>query len=307
MRKTITILMILTANIIYSQAPNYVPTNGLVGWWPFSSNANDSSGNNNNGTINNASLVNDRFNNQNSAFYFNGINSKILFSPLNNITNAISISIWIKSENNTGQWNGLITTQNNNQQGFLLQENQNNHYDWAVSNGSGYYDLFSINSISPEWKHLVCMVEQNSLKIFVNGLLDNSILINSYNLNSTANLNIGSRYLNEFYKGSLDDIGIWNRALTQTEITALYTGTLSSESFTNTTNFQLYPNPANDVVQFKSTEMVEKISIYNTLGQLVQENKTNSMEGTISIEHLAQGSYFVKVNNQNNTYTLLKK
>jgi hypothetical protein len=53
--------------------------------------------------------------------------------------------------------------------------------------------------------------------------------------------------------------------------------------------------------------MVEKISIYNALGQLVQENKTNSMEGVISIEHLAQGSYFVKVNNQNTSYTLLKK
>jgi hypothetical protein len=105
----------------------------------------------------------------------------------------------------------------------------------------------------------------------------------------------------------MDDIGIWNRALTQTEITALYTGVLSSESCTNTSSFQMYPNPANDVVQFKSTEMIEKISIYNALGQLVQENRTNSLEGAISIEHLAQGSYFVKVNNQNTSYTLLKK
>ena len=81
---------------------------------------------------------------------------------------------------------------------------------------------------------------------------------------------------------------------------------LSTNIF-NKDQILIYPNPANDVVQFKCTEMVEKISIYNALGQLVQENKTNSMEGTISIEHLAQGSYFVKVNNQNTTYTLLKK
>jgi hypothetical protein len=40
---------------------------------------------------------------------------------------------------------------------------------------------------------------------------------------------------------------------------------------------------------------------------LVQENKTNSIEGAISIEHLAQGSYFVKVNNQSKSYTLLKE
>tara|TARA_B110000503_G_C7130005_1_gene406439 strand:+ start:209 stop:1132 length:924 start_codon:yes stop_codon:yes gene_type:complete len=307
MKIKITIITVLFFNILVCQVPNYVSSNGLQGWWAFNGNANDNSDNNNNGTINGAVLGADRFQNPNSAFYFNGTNSYILFSPLFNVSSAVSVSIWLKSENNTGQWNGLITTQNNNQQGFLLQENQNNHYDWTVSNGSGYYDLFSNTTISNGWKHLVCIVEQNSLKIYVNGVLDNSIQINPYNLNSTANLNIGSRYLNEYYKGFLDDIGIWNRALTQVEITALYTGVLSTESFTNISSFQLYPNPAYNILQFKCTEMVEKISIYNALGQLVQENKINSMDDTISIEHLAQGSYFVKINNQNASYTLLKK
>jgi len=284
-----------------------VSSNGLQGWWSFSGNANDNSGNNNNGTINTAVLGPDRFQNPNSAFYFNGTNSYILFSPLFNVSSTVSVSIWLKSENNTGQWNGLITTQNNNQQGFLLQENQSNRYHWSVSDGSGYYDLISTNTISSGWKLFVCIIESGILKIYVNGVLDSTRQIGSYNLNSTANLNIGSRYLNEYYKGFLDDIGIWNRALTQEEITALYTGVLLSESFTKTNDFQLYPNPANDVVQFKCTEMVEKISIYNALGQLVQENKTNSIEGAISIEHLAQGSYFVKVNNQSKSYTLLKE
>ena len=35
-----------------AQIPNYVPQNGLVGWWPFNGNANDESGNGNNGTRN---------------------------------------------------------------------------------------------------------------------------------------------------------------------------------------------------------------------------------------------------------------
>jgi hypothetical protein len=35
-----------------AQVPSYVPTNGLVGWWPFNGNANDESGNGNNGTVN---------------------------------------------------------------------------------------------------------------------------------------------------------------------------------------------------------------------------------------------------------------
>jgi hypothetical protein len=47
--------------------PNNVPTNGLLGWWPFNGNAIDESGNNNNGTPNNITYVNDRFGNPNSS------------------------------------------------------------------------------------------------------------------------------------------------------------------------------------------------------------------------------------------------
>jgi hypothetical protein len=52
--------------------PSYVPTNGLVGWWPFSGNANDESGNGNNGTVNGATLSSDRFGNSGKAYSFDG-------------------------------------------------------------------------------------------------------------------------------------------------------------------------------------------------------------------------------------------
>jgi hypothetical protein len=79
-----------------AQIPNYVPTNGLVGWWPFNSNANDESGNGNNGTVNGAILTTDRFGQANSAYSFDGVNDNI--SPLqNNLpigTTARSVSVW---------------------------------------------------------------------------------------------------------------------------------------------------------------------------------------------------------------------
>jgi hypothetical protein len=40
-----------------AQVPSYVPTNGLVGWWPFNGNANDESGNGHNGTVTGATLT----------------------------------------------------------------------------------------------------------------------------------------------------------------------------------------------------------------------------------------------------------
>ena len=44
-------LFALITTLGFSQVPNYVPANGLVGWWPFNGNANDESGNGNNGTL----------------------------------------------------------------------------------------------------------------------------------------------------------------------------------------------------------------------------------------------------------------
>jgi hypothetical protein len=61
------ILNILFCNIANAQVPSYVPSNGLVGWWPFNGNANDESSNANHGAVNGATLTTDRFGNPSSA------------------------------------------------------------------------------------------------------------------------------------------------------------------------------------------------------------------------------------------------
>ncbi len=71
MKKTITIILVFTTTSLFSQVPSYVPTNGLVGWWPFTGNANDESGNGNNGTVNGTTLTTDRNGNSSNAYNFN--------------------------------------------------------------------------------------------------------------------------------------------------------------------------------------------------------------------------------------------
>ncbi len=61
----------LIAATMAQNLPTYVPTNGLVGWWPFNGNANDESGNENDGTVNGATLTEDRFANSGNAYLFN--------------------------------------------------------------------------------------------------------------------------------------------------------------------------------------------------------------------------------------------
>jgi len=88
------IVIIVTSNSLQSQ----IPINGLVGYWPFSGNANDSSGNNLNGTVNGAVLTVDRFGNSSSAFNFDGIDDYILVNDddlLSFPNNEFTFSFWV--------------------------------------------------------------------------------------------------------------------------------------------------------------------------------------------------------------------
>ena len=63
-------LLTWAANPLPTQAqlPDYLPTEGLVGWWPFNGNANDESGNGNDGVVNGATLIEDRDGNPNATY-----------------------------------------------------------------------------------------------------------------------------------------------------------------------------------------------------------------------------------------------
>lgn len=326
MKKTITLLLFFTSSVLFSQVPSYVPTNGLVGYWPFNGNANDESENGNNGVVNGATLTADRFGNLGQAYSFNGTNNYISITNNSQLNpNSITINLWLKANSlptNTNEgafslvskWYNL-TDCSTLSDAYILnfgKINNNNEIITATnlySQSTLYSNSNSIDYVNV-WNNITFVHDNiNGGKIYINGVLTSSNNIVG-NICSTSNnvffgvaqiLGTFWRYLN----GNLDDIGIWNRALTQQEITNLYNASLSTEDFIiNTIN--IYPNPTNSLLNFKSSVQVEKITIYNMLGQLVQEEKVNALEGTINIENLAQGTYIVKVNDVAKGYTVIK-
>lgn len=247
MKKIILLLTIgvaLTTQTLLAQVPSYVPSNGLVGYWPFSGNANDQSGNGFNGTVNGATLITDRFGNTNSAYSFDGINDFISCLPIPISGSAPrSITFWYKET-------GTITSGNT---AFSWgAPTQGNRFDCGMSpSGAGVGAAFSAKffsyiSIPTNWNMYTIILPSitnptvNDIKVYQNGvLLTNVITSNSINvstpINTTANqpLNFGKN--NNFTDqahliGNLDDIGIWNRALSQEEITAMYNGVTYSET-----------------------------------------------------------------------------
>jgi hypothetical protein len=68
---------------------------------------------------------------------------------------------------------------------------------------------------------------------------------------------------------------------------------LSSNSFVIENSLKMYPNPSNGFVTIAldNNLQVEKVNIYNTLGQLVKTEKNN----TINVSSLSKGSYYFEV------------
>ena len=99
--------LFLLASVIFSlnafsQIPSYVPSNGLVAWYPFNGNANDESGNGYNGAntgSTNSILSTDRFGNINSSYYM-PLNSNIATSYPGVLGgNSRSVNYWMKTTN----------------------------------------------------------------------------------------------------------------------------------------------------------------------------------------------------------------
>ena len=77
----------------------------------------------------------------------------------------------------------------------------------------------------------------------------------------------------------------------------LSSATVGIEELNNEFNTTLYPNPTNSIINIKLDEEIQTISIYNSLGELVQTEKTNAF----SVEQLSSGLYILKVKTEKGT------
>jgi len=227
-----------------SPVPNFVPNLRLSAWYPFSGNAKNSLLNSYHGTVNQASLTTDRFGNKNSAYEFNGSNFiDFPSAPLTNL-DSISISFWIKpsSLNQLGMAicygydpgflpaNGIEVGISGGLVNCVSTTGNILSYIHAANNcGTINYQI----SDTSKWLFLVLQRQNNTTKYYVNGNL--SLTINSTINSPITRFSIGSSSGHRFFKGKVDDVGIWNRNLSQQEISNLYNSNCSLAA-PNTTN-----------------------------------------------------------------------
>jgi gliding motility-associated-like protein len=214
-----------TVSLSIPQVCQNLPNNlqsGLVGYWPFCGNANDESGNGNNGSVNGATLTTDRFGNANSAYSFDGVNDYI--SANRNGLNQFSISMWFKTSVNS-LMSPFIDANNSNWE-LYLESQRPTFTNWISILPQNYIQNISSTVINlSQWYNLICIFSSNNINLYLNGNLISSFspiilpIINNGNYYFGASISGAS----QFFNGTLDDLGIWNRALTSAEIQQLYT------------------------------------------------------------------------------------
>ncbi len=227
--------------VIYLQ-PTKIPRDGLVAEYLFNGNANDTSGNNNNGTVNGATLTNDRKNKSNEAYYFDGQYDYIITSLGSALfQNEFTINLWINPSFFTNNYpqilygeNGFVslglcgeTYKDLNLQNFLAFYQQNGFPPAGQPYSRTSLVFSSSETTLNNWTSITILRKCNKIYFYINGTLDNTADSPQIDL-SGNNLIFGSgesdwtTISEQRYKGVIDDIRIYDRALDNEEIKSLY-------------------------------------------------------------------------------------
>ena len=230
---------------------------GLVAYYPFNENANDESGNSHNGTVNGATLTEDRFGKAKSAYSFDGKDDYIGVPDNEMFTlgsDPFTISVWVNVANIESR--GAP---------FLGHDEGGGEYNkwvfWLDSLGhgdpSGLALRFHLNSptfagLDPvyalwnpnrgQWYHTALTRNGDVYTLYINGLNVATRTNSSTIPNPQAEFTIGKAEA-FFFNGSIDDIRLYNRALTATEVQALSTASDPADNTDNNTQTEVEIRP----------------------------------------------------------------
>jgi hypothetical protein len=211
---------------------------GLVAHYPFDGNANDASGNGNDGVVVGATLTIDRFNKASSAYNFDGQDDYIEIPNTDNmfdLVGAWSISTWVKSSVTGDQRSNPIVWKigrNGLNEDTFYMAKSDNRFSVGLERASDGYDFSSASAehTTNTFYHVVGTYDGKNLKVYVNGVLEKTSeigFINAYvgpaplRIGNILHSNHGKKGV---FEGTIDDIRIYKRALSEDEIKALYEG-----------------------------------------------------------------------------------
>jgi hypothetical protein len=303
------LITILGFNSISAQ----IPIIGLVGKYSFSGNANNEISDSANGLVYGATLTEDRCGEMNSAYHFSLTSDYIAISIFNQLlNNELSISLWAKAETLSSNclamlapddWNDrcVICAQYIGEPTYLIWDYGNCDYNGrTVVPGLAY---------SNEWHHYVFITSQSqNLK----SIYMDSICMSSQSFMGSLNNNDRDLYIGAGtdwaggsigFQGSIDDVRIYDRALSPPEVASLYhenpcfTGINFVKDYDNSA-VAIYPVPSYDKIRITGLDH-GTIEIRNLQGQIIKAFNIVENNSVVDISKLTSGVYLVKITTDN--------
>lgn len=207
------------------------PIDGIVAHYPFDGDASDNSENGNHGTINGAILTEDRLGTPNSAYYFDGIDDEIVVSnspslSINNFKGGYTIAAWVNPMNTSSGFRDIVNKEVNSFKLSLTSATLHGcHHD------SGGSTCLVPGIVLPEnkWSHvaLTWAASTGLRQMYFNGSpgsysTNNSDLFAA--LDGVVSIGNSNYYKDNYFEGALDEVRIYNHALSSSEILNLYSG-----------------------------------------------------------------------------------
>jgi hypothetical protein len=281
---------------------------GLVGWWPGQNNGMDVRGINNGTLLNGASFAAGKVG---QSFAFNGVNQfvRIPDAPELDPTNAITIEAWVYVSGFPGL--DIVT--------IIGKENPNgvHQYQLTLWNTLGRWcfrpTIVTGNDVAyfpgntavevGKWYHVAVTYDGNKVEQYVNGVFDGSIAATGSIVTSGEPLRIGGDEIGWFFNGLVDEASIYSRAITATEIRAIYAADFGGKC-SGPSAPVVYAQPLNQTVfvgQSASFSVAaagtEPLSYQWSFGNTLLPGATSSVLTLTNIQMSQAGFYSVQITN----------
>lgn len=197
------------------------------------------------------------------------LNGKYLSIVNYNIPNTFTVSLWVKPENNTtGLVQNIITKAGH----FILRNGTSwgTYMQLYIYTGNNTETFLNIGSLLPvEWNHIVITRNGTAVKVFRNGILAGTYTVPSDNIvTNSGNVYIGTS--GDTRGQELDDIQIFDRALTELEVMRLYYNKANTPK--NNTLSDLNSKKINKFIYLEFKYDTTNAEIFNKLGEYFNMN-----------------------------------
>lgn len=206
----------------------------LLGWYPLRGDASDASGSGNHGVVDGATPAPDRFGAAAGAYAFDGVDQSIGLTGSSPLNSSRTFSLWVLPQSNTGYGMPILTSGVSGAADFLgvgatagpcgFGANRLYFHHW----GQACIDS-TVTLAGGAWNHIAVVYDDSAsgtLTFYRNGVKVASVAGNMHDY-PISTLLVGGNALSGLttkpaFKGSLDDLAVYNRALTDAEILSLY-------------------------------------------------------------------------------------